>query len=95
VLGRAGSSITSAIAASHSLTRSAGLALLGAAHDAFLHGVRLALLSAAALAVLGAVFAAVAIPSRRRSGMVGAAAADPEGPPIDDPVRAERGVGSA
>ncbi len=59
------SSITGAIAAARGLARGARLGLLDAAHEAFLHGVRLALVTAAVLALAGALFSALAIPSRR------------------------------
>jgi MFS family permease len=68
MLRSAGSSITGAIAVGAQLTQTARVALLDVAHVAFLHGVRQALVTAAALALAGALFAAVAIPSRRGVG---------------------------
>jgi MFS family permease len=67
-LHAAGSSITGAITVSRSLVGAPRDALLNVAHQSFLHGVRLALITAAVLAAGGAVFAALAIPSRRRRG---------------------------
>jgi MFS transporter, DHA2 family, multidrug resistance protein len=61
----AGSSITGAILVGRELAGGARTALLLAAHQAFLHGIRLALVMAAVLACGGAVFALLAIPSRR------------------------------
>jgi EmrB/QacA subfamily drug resistance transporter len=63
-LHAAGSSITGAITTARSLTGGARQQLLEVARVAFLHGVRLALVAAALLAVGGAAFAAFAIPSR-------------------------------
>jgi EmrB/QacA subfamily drug resistance transporter len=63
-LHAARSSITGAISVSRGLAGAARAAELAAAHQAFLHGIRLALVTAAALACGGAVFAARAIPSR-------------------------------
>lgn len=60
---QAQSSITGALEVARTVTGSVQVALLDAAHEAFLHGVRLALLVAAVLAVAGAVYAAYAIPS--------------------------------
>jgi DHA2 family multidrug resistance protein-like MFS transporter len=60
---KGGDSITGALEAARNLTGAARTALLDAAHEAFLHGVRLALIVAAVLAVAGAVYAALAIPS--------------------------------
>jgi EmrB/QacA subfamily drug resistance transporter len=59
------SSITGALEAARHLGGASQAALLAVADHAFLHGVRLALIAAAGLAVCGAVFAAVAIPSRQ------------------------------
>ena len=55
LLRSAASSITGAIAAARGLARGARLDSLGAAHEAFLHGVRLALVTAAVLALAGAL----------------------------------------
>ena len=66
-LRAAQSSITGAIMVGRTVVGASRHALLGIAHEAFLHGVRLALVTFAALACAGAVFAALAIPSRRRS----------------------------
>ena len=60
---RAGASITGALEVARSAGTATGRAVLDAAHLAFLHGVRLALVVAAGLAVAGAVYAARAIPS--------------------------------
>jgi MFS family permease len=60
---RAHGSITGALEVARSLTGAVRTAVLDASHEAFLHGVRFALLVAAALAVAGAVYAALAIPS--------------------------------
>ena len=59
------SSITGALRVARTLDGAARDALVGVAHEAFLHGVRLALFGAAGLAVMGSVFAALAIPSSR------------------------------
>ena len=75
-LHRAGSSITGALAVARELAGASRNAVLAAAHVAFLDGVQQALLTAAVLALGGAVFAAVAIPSRR-------AARRPEGALVD------------
>jgi EmrB/QacA subfamily drug resistance transporter len=56
-------SITGAIDLARSVSGAARDALLGAAHEAFMHGIRVALVVAALLAVAGAVYAALAIPS--------------------------------
>ncbi len=64
-LHQAGSSITGAILVAKGLAGAARTTLLLAAHQAFLHGIRLALVTAAVLACGGVVFALVAIPSRR------------------------------
>ncbi len=58
-------SITGAIGVSRGLPAAPRQAILEAAHLAFVHGMRLALVVAAVLAVLGAIFAARAIPSGR------------------------------
>ncbi len=73
-LEAAGTSITGAIRAAQGLGGPARAVVLDAAHDAFIHGMRLALGVTATLAVLGAIYAAKAIPS----GDVG------EAPPIED-----------
>jgi MFS family permease len=71
-LHAASSSITGAISVSRTLVGAARVAELAAAHQAFLHGIRLALVTAAVLACGGAVFAALAIPSRAaRGGLAG------------------------
>jgi EmrB/QacA subfamily drug resistance transporter len=57
------SSITGALEVARSLTGAARNAVLDAGHEAFLHGVRLALVVSAGLALAGAVYAARAIPS--------------------------------
>jgi predicted MFS family arabinose efflux permease len=59
------SSITSALETASQLGGAARQDLLYAAHLAFLHGVRLALFSAAGLAITGAIFARLTIPARR------------------------------
>lgn len=59
---RAGRSITGAFEVARSVGAAARDAVLDAAEEAFLHGVRIALVVAAALAVAGAVYAARAIP---------------------------------
>jgi len=66
-LDRAGSSITGALVVARDLVGGSRGALLGAARLAFMHGVRSALLSSAVLACGGAVFAGLAVPSRRAS----------------------------
>ncbi|MGD9796751.1 MAG: MFS transporter [Acidimicrobiia bacterium] len=63
VVARGRESITGALDAARSVTGAARVALLDAAGEAFLHGVRIALVVAAVLAVVGAVYAALAIPS--------------------------------
>jgi hypothetical protein len=65
VLHTAGSSITGAIKVARSLGGTSRVEVLAAAHQAFLHGLRLALVTAAVLAASGAVFAAWRIPSHR------------------------------
>jgi EmrB/QacA subfamily drug resistance transporter len=60
---RGGDSITGALEVARGLKGAVRDALLDAAHEAFLHGVRLALVVAALLAVGGAVYAALAIPA--------------------------------
>jgi hypothetical protein len=65
VLQSARSSITRALATAQHLSAPVQRELLGAARLAFVHGVRLALVCSAALAVGGAVFAAAAIPSKQ------------------------------
>jgi MFS family permease len=64
-LHRARSSITGAIEVAHNLAGSARHDVLLAADQAFLHGIRWSLVSASALAIMGATFAAVAVPSHR------------------------------
>ena len=64
-LGTARSSITGAISVGRGLAGSARSAVLAAAHQAFLHGIRLALVTAAVLAGAGVVYALVAIPPGR------------------------------
>jgi MFS family permease len=64
-LGDAHSSITGALRIARTLDGATRGALLAAAHQAFLHGIRIALFAAAGLAILGSVFAALAIPSSR------------------------------
>ena len=81
-LQTAGGSITGALAVGRSLPRNAADALLAAARSAFLHGVHLALAAAAILAVGGAVFAALAIPSRRKAGQSAAEVATEAGPAV-------------
>jgi EmrB/QacA subfamily drug resistance transporter len=71
------SSITGALRAASSLVGRARESLLDVAHESFLHGVRLALFAAAALAIGGAVFSALAIPSRRQGFQL-------EGRPAED-----------
>lgn len=67
-LRAASSSITGAIAVGRRLGTGSRQVLLGAAHAAFLHGVRLALVAAALLACASAVYASRAIPSGRAAG---------------------------
>jgi EmrB/QacA subfamily drug resistance transporter len=64
-LHRARASITGALEVAHNLAGSARHDVLLAADQAFLHGIRWSLVTASVLAVTGATFAAVAIPSRR------------------------------
>jgi EmrB/QacA subfamily drug resistance transporter len=64
-LHTAGSSITGAIEVARTLGATSRVQVLAAAHQAFLHGLRLALVTAAVLAACGAVFAALRIPSHR------------------------------
>ena len=60
---QAGTSITGALEVARSVSGAVRLAVLDAAHEAFLHGVRIALVVAACLAVAGAIYAARAIPA--------------------------------
>jgi MFS family permease len=63
----AGGSITGAITVARTLEGKARSVLLSVADRAFLHGVRLALIAAASLAILGALFALVMIPKKSSS----------------------------
>jgi EmrB/QacA subfamily drug resistance transporter len=60
---RGHASITGALEVARTVTGAARTAMLDAAHEAFLHGVRVALVVSALLAVAGAIYAAFAIPS--------------------------------
>jgi EmrB/QacA subfamily drug resistance transporter len=93
-LHQAGSSITGAIAVGRTLVGNSRTALLNAAHVAFLHGVRLALVAAAVLAVAGAVFAAAAIPSHgRASESTGTVPEEVTGHPDASPMPEARTLG--
>jgi EmrB/QacA subfamily drug resistance transporter len=59
------SSLNSALTVAHRLGGELGAALRLSADNAYIHGVRLALITGAGAALLGALYAALAIPSKR------------------------------
>jgi DHA2 family multidrug resistance protein-like MFS transporter len=62
-LAAARDSITGALSAARDLSGGARAAVLDAAHGAFIHGMHVALVVTASIAVLGALYAAKVIPS--------------------------------
>jgi hypothetical protein len=61
---RARSSVSGALGVAHDLGAAAGRGLESLAGEAFIHGIRIALIVAAAAAIVGALYAAIGIPSR-------------------------------
>ena len=88
-LHTAGSSITGAITVAKSLATTSRDAVLRAADQAFLHGTRWSLLTAAVLACSAGVFAALAVPSRHASPYIASHLPRPDQDGVavvDDPV---------